>query len=74
MINPKPTSAKPITFGNITFRCYRTGISRYQWRSDCGIFAAGRNAGRSTFYAKIGDTYPGTSYRSLEGAMKAAIG
>lgn len=68
------TSAAPEYAGKVEFHCYRTGISRYEWRDASGVFAAGRRPGTSTYWARIGDAYLTTRYRTLRAALHGAAG
>ena len=68
----KSTSASPQVIDGVTFRCYHTGIQRYQWRSDDGRCSAGRNPCSNTYYGKADGTTIKKRFRSLTNAMKAA--
>ena len=69
----KPTSAQPRDVGGHIWRCYKAGILTYEWRTDGGLWAVGRNANRETYWARVGDRYLQRRFRSMEAAMKAAI-
>jgi hypothetical protein len=69
----KPTRALPQVIDGVTFRCYHTGIQRYEWRSDDGRCSAGCNPFLNTFYGKADGTTIKKRFRSLTNAMKAAI-
>lgn len=67
------TAARPCVVDGVTFHCYRTGILRYQWRSEDGRCAVGRNYERSTHYAAVDGTSLKPNFRSIETAMHAAV-
>ena len=69
----KPTSASPQVIDGVTFRCYHTGIQRYEWRSDDGRCSAGLNPFSSTYYGQADGTTIKKRFRSLTNAMKAAV-
>lgn len=69
----RPTSASPKDIGGHMWHCYHTGILRTEWRTDGGLWAAGRRGQTSTYWARIGDRYLSTRFRTIEAAMRAAI-
>jgi len=77
-MSDKPTSAKPITVGAFTFRCYRSGILRYVWRTDCQRLSVGRNGNAETYWASVdGVGILGKRrwkrFRSMSSAMATAV-
>lgn len=70
---PRPTGAAPKTIDGVIFRCYRTGIGRYEWRSDDNRLATGQNYHRGSYYAAVGLQRFDKRFRSLENAMKFAV-
>lgn len=67
------TSAKPITVEGVTFRCWHTGILRYEWRSDDGLIIVARNYRRSTWNAVVNGVEIGRRFLGLQSAILAAI-
>lgn len=66
------SSAPPFSLGAITFRCWVTdGGQRYEWRSECGRFVAGRSG--AEFWARADGRGAGDRHLSLRAAMAAAI-
>ena len=65
------TKALPITVEGVTFHCYHTGILRHEWRSEDGLFAAGKRS--KLYYARTGEVYDTRKFRTLERAMRAAV-
>ncbi len=70
---PKPMSARTKTVDNVIFRPYRTGVGRYEWRSDDNRLCVGQRGSLSTYYAAVGPERLATRFRSLENAMSAAV-
>lgn len=69
----KPTSAKPITAYGQTWRCFRTGIQRFEWRADDAPLTVRRNFEKMTFSAYWDGVLVGNKFRSQDGAMLAAV-
>lgn len=66
------SSAPPFSLGAVTFRCWVTAKGqRYEWRSECGRFVAGRSG--AEFWARADGRGTGDRHRSLKAAMEAAI-
>lgn len=73
VLGERPTGAKPKVIDGITFRCYRVGILRYAWISECRRFRVTRNAERETYGAACDGKGLGKRFRKMENAFKAAI-
>jgi len=67
------SSVPAFTTGAVTWRCWITdGGQRYEWRSTCGKFRAGRAL--AFCWARSGDRIVGKAYKTLSDAMHAVLG
>lgn len=66
------SSAPPFTIGDVTWRCWVTdGGQRYEWRSECGRFIAGRSG--AEYWSRADGRPCGNQHHTLRAAMVAAI-
>lgn len=66
-------SGNPRAFGGVTFRPYRVGVNRSQWRSDDQRMVFAENYRRTTFWASCDGLFVGHAFRSEKAAALAAI-
>lgn len=67
-------SGKPRNVGGIVWTPYRLGIDVHRWFDPTGDLSAGRNHGKSTYFAYVNQVgCIGRRYASLEAAFAAHI-
>lgn len=76
----KPTGAPPRTIEGVTFRCYHTGITQYEWWSDDGRFAVYGYFSKSGYSAWVDGhliqsaaSGHGKNFRTFDNAVKAIV-
>jgi len=62
----------PFTLGAVTWRCWVIDEDRYEWRSEGGRGAAGRNEGSATCWASLDGIVVEAAASTLREAMHAA--
>ena len=74
MSTDHPSTVDIFSIGDVTFRCWVTDDgSRYEWRSTCGRYRAGRNVGMASCWSMRDDRPVGHQYETLKRAMCAAV-
>jgi hypothetical protein len=70
----KPTGARPIVIDGVTFRCFHTGVLRYEWRADGPTkIKVRQNHNHKTYSAWVDTFCVGSRFRSVEAAMRGAM-
>lgn len=76
----KKTGAPSKTIDGVQFDCYRTGISRYEWRSPDGRITYRSNYAHSGYNVRVDGQYIEGSragrakdFRTIEAAVRAAL-
>lgn len=66
------SSAPTFSLGSVTFRCWVTDNGqRYEWRSTCGRYFAGRNGAHH--WSSTDRNLVGSEFPTLKAAMQMAI-
>ena len=68
----KSTNSRPRLIEGVTFNCWKTGISRYEWRSEDGRIVFHSNYNLTGYYASVDGERIKKTFRFERTAIAAA--